>query len=406
MTPEVYAELLQDALSLQTELSQWRRFLHQYPELSGDENGTAAFVAGKLEEMGVEGLQTHFAGTAAVIAEIRGAHAGPTVALRADMDALPILEKNEFDFASQNTGVMHACGHDAHTTVLLGAAQLLMQNRQHLHGVVRLIFQPAEEVMDQAGAAHLVQAGVLDSPAVAAIFGLHVYPDLPVGEVATRPGPMMASADIFEIQLHGKGTHASRPHQGIDTVLLAAEVISSLHHIVSRRIDPLHPAVLTIGRVEGGKADNVIPDRVVLGGTVRTLDPELQAQIPHLIEKTLWGLCEAYGGRFEMTYQKGTAPVHNHPEATEFCLSTLRTLLGDSAVRVLPEPSMGGEDFGEYLKGVPGTFFRLGVRNQEKGITAPLHSAYFNLDEGALPIGAAAMAALALQWLAQAPAAD
>jgi amidohydrolase len=399
MTDLDLSEVLFEAHSLSSELSQWRRFFHQFPELSGHEVGTAAFVAGKLEEMGVEGIQMHFAGTHAVVAEINGDLPGETVALRADMDALPILEKSEVSYRSQNTGVMHACGHDAHTTVLLGAAKLLVSQRAKLKGRVRLIFQPAEEVMDKPGAAHLVQAGILKNPDVSAIFGLHVFPELPVGVIATRPGPLMASADIFEIKIHGKGTHASRPHMGVDTVLMAAQAISSLHHLVSRKVDPLHPAVLTIGRIEGGKADNVIPETVILGGTVRTMEEKLRNDIPIWIESILKGITSAYGGDFELKFIRGTAPVQNHPLTTEFAFTTLKKLLGQQAIRVLPEPSMGGEDFGEYLEQIPGTFLRLGVRNEERGITSPLHSAYFDLDEAALPLGAAAMAALALNWL-------
>jgi len=398
MPSSTASEILQAASVLGPELSQWRQHLHRQPELSGEEAATGAFVAGQLETLGVPGIQRHFAGTCAVIAEIVGEQPGPTVALRADMDALPIQDAKQTAYASQITGVMHACGHDAHTTMLLGAAHLLLARRDQLQGTVRLIFQPSEERSDLAGAAHLIEAGVLQD--VAAIFGLHVFPDLPAGELATRPGAMMASADTFEICLRGKGGHAARPHQCVDPILMAAQAVNALHQIVSRRVDPLQPAVLTIGRIAGGQADNVIPENVVLGGTVRAFDEALRQQIPEWIEQALAGISASHGGSFSLHYERGTAPVYNHPETTAFALQSLARLAGPAQVKLLPDPSMGGEDFGAYLQAIPGTFFRLGTGNAAAGICAPLHSPHFDIDEAALPLGAAALATLALDWLA------
>ncbi|MGV3524928.1 MAG: M20 metallopeptidase family protein [Candidatus Sericytochromatia bacterium] len=394
--------LLTAAQILQPELSAWRRHLHQYPELSCEEHDTAAFVATELRAMGLEPV-TGYAGTHAVVALIQGAQPGPTVALRADMDALPIQELNAVDYVSQHPGVMHACGHDAHTTMLLGATRLLLQQRDQLRGNVRLIFQPAEEASNNTvGATALIQAGLLADPPVDAIFGLHVYPDLPVGHFGTRPGPMMASTDSFEVCVTGQGAHAARPHQGIDPIVIAAQAVSALQQVVSRRVDPLRAVVLTIGWIRGGQAENVIPETVRFGGTVRTLEPDLRAQVPIWMRQILSGLALSHGAQIDLDYRPGSAPVVNQPEATAFVLETLDALVGSDQVQRIPTPSMGGEDFGAYLQVVPGCFFRVGTRHPEHDSAPPLHSPYFDMDERALPLGAAALANLALAWLKRA----
>lgn len=394
-----YPALLASAQALAGPLRDWRRHLHRFPELSGQEFETGKFVAQALAQIGLTEIVPAYAQTCAVIATIQGERPGPVVALRADLDALPIQEGNAVPYASQNPGVMHACGHDVHTAVLLGAAQLLWERRSQISGQVRLIFQPAEERSDCLGASHLIQAGVLAEPPVDAIFGLHVYPDLEIGTMATRPGPMMASADVFQITLKGKGSHAARPHHSIDPILMAAQAVNALHQLVSRRVDPFQPAVLTIGYIHGGAAENVIPEAVSLGGTVRTLCPQLREQFPRWIEDLLQGLVSAHGGSFELNYQYGTAPVVNHPGTTAYAMQTLGQLLGPERVLLLPEPSMGGEDFGAYLQAIPGTFLRLGVRSPEIAKIPGLHNPHFDLDEAALPVGAAALAALALAWV-------
>lgn len=393
-----FARLLADAETLRPGLCEWRRHIHAFPELSGEEVETGKYVAQVLAKIGLTEIVSEYAHTAAVIATIQGDLPGPVVALRADLDALPILEGNDVPYVSQHPGVMHACGHDVHTSVLLGAAQLLWLRRSQIKGQVRLIFQPAEERSDCLGASHLIHAGVLANPPVEAIFGLHVYPDLPIGTMATRPGPMMASADVFQITLKGKGSHAARPHHSIDPILMAAQAVNALHQLVSRRVDPFQPAVLTIGYIQGGAAENVIPEAVTLGGTVRTLCPQLREQFPRWIEDLLQGVVSAHGGNFELNYQYGTAPVVNNADTTAFAFNTLSQLLGAKQVLLLPEPSMGGEDFGAYLQAIPGTFLRLGVRSPEKAKIPGLHNPHFDIDEAALPVGAAALAALALAW--------
>lgn len=391
-------ELLEQARAFQTELSAWRRHLHQHPELSGQESATAAFVAAQLGQMGLRPV-TGYAGTHALCAWIDGGE-GPTVALRADMDALPIQEQNTAAYCSQAQGVMHACGHDAHTAMLLGAARLLLARREQLQGKVQLIFQPAEESSVHDGAEELVKAGILDHPPVSAIFALHVYPELPTGTLATRPGPMMASADDFRVTIHGRGGHAARPHQAVDPILIAAQAVSALHHLVSRRLDPLQSAVLTIGWIRGGQTENVIPDQVAFGGTVRSLHSAQREALPELLRQTVEGVAAAYGGRAELHYQRGCSPVVNDARAAAFACGVLETLVGPDSVQRLEHPSMGGEDFGAYLEAIPGCFIRLGTRSPETASAPPLHSPRFDIDEDALPIGAAALAALAIGWLA------
>ena len=376
----------------------WRRHIHMYPELSGQEIKTAKFVANKLREIGVDTVIENFGGTTAVVGLIKGKH-DITVALRADMDALPMQEKRDVPYKSRIPNVMHSCGHDAHTAILLGAADVLVKMKDHLQGNVKLIFQPCEERMDCDGAKKLIEEGVLENPKVSAIFGVHMFPELPIGKVGTRIGNFMASADIFKVRIKGKGSHASRPHMGVDPILIASQTINSLHHIVSRKVDPLHPAVLTIGKISGGFAENIIPDEVEFAGTVRTFDMELRKQIPKWMEHTIWGTTLSYGGAYEFEYTEGTPPVINDEKTTKFAISMMRDLLGKDAVVELEHPSMGGEDFGEYLLHVPGTFIRLGIRNEEKSITAPLHSSLFDIDEDVIPIGVSVMSYLAFKWV-------
>ncbi len=391
------AEILSKAQEIKEEVVEWRRHLHMYPELSGREFNTAEFVAEKLKEFGVDRLVENFADSTAVVAEITGEKPGKTVAIRADMDALPTEEKTGKPYASRIKGVMHSCGHDAHTAMLLGTARLLCQMRDKIHGKVRLIFQPCEERHDCKGAKHLIENGVLEG--VSAIFALHVFPELPTGKVGTKPGPFLASSDVFRVKVIGKSTHASRPHQGIDPILISAQVVNTLHHIVSRYVDPLDPAVLTIGKICGGFAENVIPDEVTLEGTIRTLNSEVRDRIPKLIEKALWGITTAYGGAFKFEFEEGTPPLINDEVTTRFSVGKMRELLGDENVILLEKPTMGGEDFSFYLQEVPGTFIRLGIRNEEKGIIYPLHNSKFDVDEDALPIGVAVETFLALEWL-------
>ncbi len=380
---------------LHTDLVAWRRHLHAHPELSYQEHATAAFVRERLEELGLS-PSPPLAGGTGLTCLIEGRSDGPTVALRADMDALPIQEANDVPYASTVPGVAHLCGHDAHTTMLLGAAALLTRDRP-ARGHVKLLFQPAEE--GGAGAARMIEDGALQAPEVGAVFGLHVYPGEAVGYLTASPGPATAATDGLDIEVIGQGGHAAHPHQTVDSVVVAAHVVSALQQVASRQTDPLKPLVITIGKVEGGYARNVIAPSVRLEGTVRTLDRELRAQLPEQLERLVAGITQAFGASHTLTFSEGYPSLHNDPTLLPTLEDTVHDLLGDGHLGSAP-PSMGGEDFAFYAERVPGMMARLGVRNEAKGFVHPLHHPRFDLDEDALPLGAAVLVGFARRWLA------
>lgn len=390
-------ELFQRARSIHESIRTWRRTIHRYPELSFTEQRTAALVNSVLIDLGLQ-TETEVAKTG-IVAHIRGGN-GPTVALRADMDALPIQEMNGTEFDSTRPGIMHACGHDAHTAMLLGAATLLKQlaDEGRLPGVVRLLFQPSEEAQDEegkSGGMRMVEEGALEG--VDAVFGLHVDPFHDVGYVATRPGPMMAAADMFEIAVVGSGGHAARPQNTIDPIALSAHVIQAVHQIVSRRLDPTQPGVITIGTIQGGTANNIIPDRVTMTGTIRSFTPEVRTLLQDELMRAA-GIVEALGGRAEVTLFPGYPPTVNDPAATEHMMGAMRELLGEDHVTE-SELIMGAEDFSYMAQAAPGCFLRLGVHNPSWREYYPVHRADFRMDEDALPIGATALALTALRWM-------
>jgi amidohydrolase len=391
------SEILKLAEEIKDQIVSWRRHLHMYPELSGREYRTADFIAEKLNEFGIDEIYPNFADTPSVVAYIRTSNGRgkKAVALRADIDALPIEEQNDVPYRSRIEGVMHACGHDAHTAMLLGAAKVLSQIKDKLPRDVKLIFQSCEENPPCSGARALVEAGVCND--VEAIYGMHVNPEIPSGTIGVKDGPAMAAADFFRISLKGKSVHASKPHLGVDPILMAAQAINSIHHIVSRKVDPLHPAVVTIGKIQGGYAPNQIPDEVKMEGTVRTFNEAIRDKIADWMDKALQGIATVYGGDYEFQYILGYPPVINDKTETDYARNVIKNLLGEDKLVELTEPSMGGEDFAYYLKKVPGTYLRLGIRNEEKGIVYPLHSAKFNVDEDVLHIGSAVFAALAME---------
>ena len=375
----------------------YRRDIHRNPELSGEEERTAAFVAAILEEGGIE--CTTGVGGHGVTALIRGGGGGArTIALRADLDALPIHESSEGRFPSEVPGVMHACGHDVHTAILLGVALVLSSLKDSLDGDVKLIFQPSEEARE-SGARAMMGAGVLKDPAPDAILALHCYPELEAGTIAHSPGVMTASADSFVIAVKGKGGHASRPHQTVDAVLVSSLVVNALHHIVSRRTDPLHNAVISIGTIEGGTAENIIADRVEMRGTVRTLDTELRERMPRLIEDTVRGITSGLEADYDFSYSFELPSVVNDPALDLLLRDSARDIVGPDRVIRMGEPNMGAEDFACYLEDTPGVLFRLGTANKRKGITAMLHSSEFDVDEDVLAIGARVMAWTAIRFL-------
>ena len=386
-------QLKAEVKAAQQELLAIRRHLHAHPELSGNEHQTAALVAGELRKLGwrvQEGV-----GRTGVLAEL-GPSGGPVVALRVDMDALPVEERTGLPYASLNQGLMHACGHDIHTTVGLGVARILGPLAEQLVGTVRLLFQPAEETAQ--GAAWMVADGAMQG--VDALFGVHVFPSLSVGTIGVRSGSLTAAAGELEVEVLGEGGHGARPHQSTDAIWIAARVVSGLQEAISRRLDALHPVVVSFGRIEGGKAFNVIADHVRLLGTVRCLDLELHAQLPGWIEETVQAICKGYGGEARVRYRCISPPVHNDPELTQLLADEAVELLGRPQVEWLEQPSLGAEDFAELQRDTPSTMFRLGVAGP-KGCT-PLHSNTFAADEAAVGVGVEVLSASLLTWLERA----
>ena len=312
-----------------------------------------------------------------------GERPGRTVALRADMDALPITEENDFEFVSKNEGVMHACGHDGHTAMLLGAAKILSGMREEVEGEVRFIFQHAEELYP-GGAQELVEAGVMEG--VDAVFGIHLWSQLELGKIGVVYGPMLASPDTFEIVVEGRGGHAAMPHQTADAIAIGAQVVTNLQHVVSRNTDPLDKAVVSVTKFTGGTTHNVIPGSVELEGTVRTLDEEVRKEIPETMERIIKGVTGAHGASYTFEYQRGYRPVVNDEGVTQVVEETAREVFGEAALEMM-RPIMGGEDFSAYQQVTPGTFLFVGAGNEEKGIAAPHHHPRFTVDEDSLEKG-------------------
>ncbi len=388
----------QEIEKVRPEIIKIRRFIHMNPELSNREYETAKLVASKLTSLGLE-VKTGVARTG-VVALLRGGQPGPTVAIRADMDALPIQEATSLPYKSLNPGVMHACGHDVHTSVALGAAMVLVNVKDKIKGNIKFIFQPAEEgaPQDEEGGAELmIKEGVLENPTVGAIFGLHAWPEN-VGLAFFSTGNIMAGSDWFEIQIKGRSSHGARPQEGVDAVVLAAEVVTTLQSVVSRSIDPTDPAVLTIGKIEGGTRSNIIAEKVTLEGTVRALSDVNRRKIPQLVESVVKGLTQAFGATYTLDYRQANPPVFNHPEFGETMQPTLVDVLGKDKVLPLP-PQMVAEDFSFYAQKIPGFYFFLGVKTPGQGAAAPLHSPNFNPDERSIPVGIKLMCHLALDAL-------
>ena len=381
---------------LSPKLVEIRRHIHRNPELSYREYETMAYISKILSEHHIP-YKKGVADTG-VVALIEGEPGGKVVAIRADIDALPIEEKNDVSYKSKNPGVMHACGHDLHATVALGAAINLNHFKKSFKGTVKIIFQPGEE-KNPGGASLMVKAGVLENPKVDMIFGLHSDSRFQVGEIGYRYGAAMAEPDEIAIKIKGKGGHGAAPHLTVDPVVIAAEVVLALQKIASRMIDPTENIVVTIGKIEGGQTTNVIPDEVNMLGTVRTLNPELTPKIPGMIEQILKGITSAYGGDYELNYDFGYPVVMNDDQANDILIEAGKEFLGSENVKEIPMPSMGGEDFSFYLQKVKGTFYRLGTANPEKGTTGYWHSSHYDINEDALPVGAGFMAYLALKAL-------
>lgn len=371
----------------------WRRHLHAHPELSTQEFATTRYLQVALRKLGARFLPLSI--PTGVLAEISGTGKGPTVAIRSDIDALPILEKSGVPFESKNRGCMHACGHDLHMATVLGAAAILANTKEQFRGTVRFIFQPAEE-MPPGGARPMIANGALKN--VKMIFGLHVDPNLAVGKIGLRDGVTMASVFDFDLHILGHGGHAARPHTATDAIVTAAEIIDSVQKVVSREIDPVSPVVVTFGKIEGGIARNVIAERVVITGTARTLSADTARQVPALIRRTAAGICKARGARFEMIEIARYPVLRNAPPVNRIFARNFEVLFGSKKIETT-ELVLGGEDFACYLQKVPGAMFRLGIRNQKIGADRPWHSNKFIADEQAMRFGSALLAAVAIDTL-------
>lgn len=369
--------------TLQPQLVKWRRRFHQQPELGFREHLTAAFIARQLQEWGID-HQTGIAETG-IVAIIPGIQPGPVLAIRADMDALPILEQNRVSYRSQHDGIMHACGHDGHTAIALGTACYLAKHRHEFAGTVKIIFQPAEE--GPGGAEPMIQAGVLKQPDVDAIIGLHLWNNLPVGTVGIRSGAMMAAVELFDCVIQGKGGHGAMPHQTVDSIVVGAQIVSALQTIMARNVDPLKAGVVTIGRFHAGEAMNVIADNARLSGTVRYFDRELDGFLSDRIEQIIAGICQSHGATYHLDYRKLYPPLINDPAIANLIRSIAGNVV-ETPADIVPEcQTMGGEDMAFFLEEVPGCYFFLGSANAEKGLNYPHHHPRFDFDERVLCMG-------------------
>ncbi|WP_062354152.1 M20 metallopeptidase family protein [Bacillus kwashiorkori] len=372
-----------------------RRDFHRHPELSGEEYETSKKVQSYLQEAGIE-FRSGFAKTG-VLGIIKGAKRGGVVAVRADMDALPIQEQNNLPYKSKVSGKMHACGHDAHTAMLIGVGRLLQEMKEEIHGTVLLVFQPAEENAPIGGSKPMMEDGVFNDIAPDCIFGLHVWPDLPVGKIGVRAHEIMGASDRFKITIQGSGGHASMPHQTIDAVIVASQLINQLQTIVSRNVDPLDSAVITVGKITGGDRYNVIAEKVVLEGTIRTFKNEVKSLVKSRFYNIVEGTAKIHGANVEIDYFDGYPATMNTPKWADVVKKAADNALGNDAT---PEvnPSLGGEDFARFLEKYEGAFFWLGSK-MEEGIQKPLHDSQFILNEDCIAVGMEVMTTTVLEAL-------
>lgn len=369
--------------ALQPQLVEWRRHLHQRPELGFKEQLTAQFVAQKLQEWGIE-HQTGIAKTG-IVATISSDRPGPVLAIRADMDALPIQEENEVPYRSQHDGVMHACGHDGHTAIALGTAYYLSQHREDFAGTVKIIFQPAEE--GPGGAKPMIEEGVLKNPDVDAIIGLHLWNNLPLGTVGVRSGALMAAVECFRCTILGKGGHGAIPHQTVDSVVVIAQIVNALQTIVARNVNPLESVVVTVGELHAGTAHNVIADTARMSGTVRYFNPAMDGYLGKRIEQVIGGICQSQGATYELDYWQLYPPVINDANIAELVRSVASNVV-ETPAGIVPEcQTMAAEDMSFFLQAVPGCYFFLGSANPDKNLAYPHHHPRFDFDEAALAMG-------------------
>ncbi|WP_336077114.1 M20 metallopeptidase family protein [Paenibacillus sp. 203] len=375
------------------ELIAWRRHLHQHPELSFEETNTSAFIADQLRSFGIE-VRTNVGGNG-VLGFLEGGQPGRTIAFRADFDALPIQDEKDVPYKSTVSGVMHACGHDGHTAALLGVARVLSHNREALKGKLVFIFQHAEE-KPPGGAKFMIEDGCLDG--VEAVYGIHLASEIPLGKIGLKSGPAMAAVDAFTIQINGKGGHGARPHQTVDSIVIGSQIVNGLQQVVSRRVDPIESAVLTIGVFQAGTAFNVIADKAKIEGTVRTFNKEVRKEVENEIRGIVKGLTEAYHAGYEIDYLNGYPSLVNAEAETERVRELIGRLYGVDAFLDL-KPVMGAEDFAYYLEQRPGAFIHVGARNEDERTHFAHHHPHFDFDERALLVSGHIFLALALEYL-------
>jgi amidohydrolase len=386
-------QLLQEAGALAPRVVAWRRHLHRHPEVAFQEVATSQFIHDVLAA--IPGLRVSRPTATSVVADLRGEHPGPTIAVRADIDALPITEENAVEYRSTVTGTMHACGHDGHTAIVLGLATLLARHRELLAGSVRFVFQHAEE-LSPGGAEELVQRGVMDG--VDQVIGLHLWSPVPVGRIGIVSGPAMAAPDTFECHIVGRGGHAAVPQETIDPIAIGAQVVTALQQVVSRQVDPLDPVVVSVTQFVAGTAFNVIPNSAYLAGTVRTFSAALRTTVPQQMERLIAGITQAFGATYDFTYERGYRPVVNDPALSARLSGVVTRTFGDDTLLPL-RPTMGGEDFSAYQQRAPGVFAFVGAGNEQAGITYPHHHPRFDIDERALDIGLHYLTAATLDLL-------
>ncbi|GGA21090.1 M20 metallopeptidase family protein [Paenibacillus physcomitrellae] len=389
----MYEALAAQLAEQEQQLIEWRRFMHQHPELSFQEINTAHFIANQLRSFGIE-IRTGVGGNG-IVGVIRGGSPGPRIAFRADFDALPIQDEKDVPYKSTVPGVMHACGHDGHTSILLGVARLLQEHREKLKGELVLIFQHAEE-KPPGGAIAMIEDGCLEG--VDAVYGIHLASELPLGTFGVKTGPMNAAVDAFTIKVYGKGGHGARPHQTVDALVIASQIVGALQQIVSRRVNPIESAVVTVGQFVSGTAFNVIADKAELQGTVRTFNPEVRKQVEQELRKIVQGLCEASGARAEIDYLNGYPPLVNPAAETERMRGLItQHFKGEALLEI--EASMGAEDFAYYLEHRPGNFIEVGSRTDDEGTQYPHHHPMFDFDERAMLQAAKLFLAIAEDYL-------
>lgn len=386
--------LLSKSDSIDEDIISIRRHLHQYPELGFNEHLTSQFVAGYLQELGLQ-VEAGVAGTG-VTALLNTGKPGPCIAVRADMDALPLREMTGLPFASRHDGIMHACGHDGHMAMALGAARMLTETKENLCGAVKFIFQPAEEML--GGARHMIEAGVLDSPYVDGIVGLHLWPDLPTGVFGVKSGTVMASMDHLDITVHGKAGHGAAPHQGVDAILAAAQLLTALQTLISRESDPSEPVVLSMGSVHGGSLPNIIADSVEMRGTVRAIHEDTRERMKRRVTELAEMLAAGMNAKAQVSYEFGYPPTVNNPALVQIAEETLTALFGEAAIHYLSHSQMTSEDMAYYMEQVPGAFLLVGAGGKQRG-DYPLHHPQMMIDERALGLGARFLTSFVIRCL-------